>query len=161
MKREKNWRRGYRNLKFGLRKRAVFVLLVVIGCLSTSCRQQRTVVRERIVPVPQVKIDTTYHFIGGRDTIFRIETDSILIETTIHDTLIRQRVETKPLYITLRDTIFDAKTERAKEQNKWLKEENKRLKKADETARKWSVGRVIAYALGTAVVIGWLARQRI
>ena len=160
MKRERNWRRGYRNLKFGLRKRAVFVLLVVIGLALTSCRQQRTVVRERIVALPQVKIDTTYRFIGGRDTVFRIETDSILIETIIRDTLIEQHIETKPLYITVRDTIFDAKTERAKEQNKWLKEENKRLKKADETARKTSTGWVIAYALGTAVVVGWLARKR-
>lgn len=158
MKRERNWRRGYRNLKFGLRKRAVFVLLVVIGCLSTSCQQQRTVVRERIVALPQVKIDTTYRFI--KDTVFRIETDSILIETIIRDTLIEQHIETKPLYITVRDTIFDAQTERAKEQNKWLKEENKRLKKADETARKSSIGWVIAYAVGAAAVIGWLARKR-
>lgn len=158
MKKERNWRRGYRNLKFGLKKRAVFVLLVVIGCLSTSCQQQRTVVRERIVALPQVKIDTTYRFI--KDTVFRIETDSILIETIIRDTLIEQHIETKPLYITVRDTIFDAKTERAKEQNKWLKEENKRLKKADEKANKPSTGWLIAYAFGTAVVIGWLARKR-
>ena len=160
MKREKNWRRGYRNLKFGLRKRAVFVLLVVIGLALTSCQQQRTVVRERIVPVPQLKIDTTYRFIGGRDTVFRIETDSILIETVIRDTLIEQHIETKPLYITVRDTVFDTRTERAKEENKRLKEENKRLRKADETARKPSIGWVIPYALGTAVVIGWLARKR-
>lgn len=154
MKKERNWRREYRNLKFGLKKRAVFVLLVVIGCLLTSCQQQRTVVRERIVALPQVKIDTTYRFI--KDTVFRIETDSILIETIIRDTLIEQHIETKPLYITVRDTIFDAKTERAKEQNKWLKEENKRLKKADEKARKSSAGWVIAYTLGAAVTIGWL-----
>ena len=83
-----------------------------------------------------------------------------MIETIVHDTTIEQRVETKPLYITVRDTIFDASTERAKAENKRLKEENKRLKKADETARKTSTGWVIAYALGTAVVIGWLARKR-
>ena len=158
MKRERNWRRGYRNLKFGLRKRAVFVLLVVIGCLSTSCQQQRTVVRERIVALPQVKIDTTYRFI--KDTVFRIETDSILIETIVHDTTIEQRVETKPLYVTVRDTVFDASNERAKAENKRLKQENKRLKRADETANKPSTGWLIAYALGTAVVIGWLARKR-
>lgn len=156
----KNWNREYRNWRYALQRRAVFVLLVGIGLALTSCRQQRTVVRERIVALSQVKIDTTYRFIGGRDTIFRIETDSILIETIIRDTLIEQHIETKPLYVTVRDTIFDAKTERAKEQNKWLKEENKRLKRADETARKSSVGWLIAYALGTAVVIGWLARKR-
>lgn len=156
----KNWNREYRNWRYALQRRAACVLLVVIGLALTSCRQQRTVVRERIVPVPQVKIDTTYHFIGGRDTVFRIETDSILIETVIRDTLIEQHIETKPLYITVRDTIFDAKTERAKEQNKWLKAENKRLKKADETARKSSTGWVIAYAVGAAAVIGWLARKR-
>ena len=74
--------------------------------------------------------------------------------------MIEQHIETKPLYITIRDTIFDAKTERAKEQNKCLKEENKRLKKADEKANKTSTGWLIAYAFGTAVVIGWLARKR-
>lgn len=158
MKRERNWRRGYRNLKFGLRKRAVFVLLVVIGLALTSCRQQRTVVRERIVALPQVKIDTTYRFI--KDTVFRIETDSILIETIIRDTLIEQHIETKPLYITVKDTVFDTETEAAKAENKRLKEENKRLKKADETARKSSTGWVIAYAVGAAAVIGWLARKR-
>ena len=148
-------------MKFGLRKRAVFVLLVSIGLALTSCRQQRTVVRERIIPLPQVKIDTTYRFIGGRDTVFRIETDSILIETVIRDTLIEQHIETKPLYVTVRDTIFDTKTEAAKAQNKWLKEENKRLKKADETANKPSIGWIAAYTLGTAVAIGWLwARKR-
>ena len=154
----RNWNREYRNWRYALQRKAVFVLLVVIGCLSTSCQQQRTVVRERIVALPQIKIDTTYRFI--KDTVFRIETDSILIETIIRDTLIEQHIETKPLYITIRDTIFDAKTERAKEQNKWLKEENKRLKKADEKANKPSTGWLIAYAFGTAVVIGWLARKR-
>lgn len=153
----RNWKREYRNWRYALQRKAVFVLLVAIGLVSTSCQRSRTVVRERIVPLPQVRIDTTYRFI--KDTVFRIETDSILIETVIRDTLIEQHIETKPLYITIKDTIFDAKTEREKEQNKWLKEENKRLKKADETANKPSTGWLIA-ALGTVVVIGWLARKR-
>lgn len=158
MKKERNWSRGYRNSKSGLRKRAVFVSLAGIVLALTSCQRQRTVVRERIAVLPQVKIDTTYRFI--KDTVFRIETDSILIETIVHDTTIEQRVETKPLYVTVRDTVFETKTEKAKAENKWLKEENKRLKKADEKARKSSAGRVIAYALGAAFLIGWLARKR-
>ena len=158
MKRERNWRRGYRNLKFGLRKRAVCVFLASTVFLLMSCRQSNSVVRERVVQVPVVKTEQVWKY--KLDTLYRYETDSILIETVIRDTLIEQHIETKPLYITVRDTIFDAQTERAKEQNKWLKEENKRLKKADETANKPSTGWLIAYALGTAVVIGWLARKR-
>ena len=108
--------------------------------------------------VPVVKTEQVWKY--KLDTLYRYETDSILIETIVHDTTIEQHIETKPLYITIRDTIFDAKTERAKEQNKWLKEENKRLKKADEKARKSSAGWLIAYAFGTAFLIGWLARKR-
>ena len=108
--------------------------------------------------VPVVKTEQVWKY--KLDTLYRYETDSILIETIVHDTTIEQHIETKPLYITIRDTIFDAKTERAKEQNKWLKEENKRLKKADEKARKSSAGWVIAYTLGVAFLVGWLARKR-
>ena len=154
----RNWKREYRNWRYALQRKAACVLLVGIGLVSTSCQRSRTVVRERIVPLPQVRIDTTYRFI--KDTVFRIETDSILIETVIRDTLIEQRVQTKPLYITVRDTVFDTRTETAKEENKWLKEENKRLKKADETANKSSIGWLIAYAVGAVTVIGWLARKR-
>lgn len=148
----------YRNLKYALRKRVVCVFLASTVFLLMSCRQSNSVIRERVVQVPVVKTEQVWKY--KLDTLYRYETDSILIETIVHDTTIEQHIEMKPLYITVRDTIFDAKTERAKEQNKWLKEENKRLKKADEKANKPSTGWLIAYAFGTAVVIGWLARKR-
>lgn len=148
----------YRNLKYALRKRVVCVFLASTVFLLMSCRQSNSVVRERVVQVPVVKTEQVWKY--KLDTLYRYETDSILIETIVHDTTIEQHIETKPLYITIRDTIFDAKTERAKEQNKWLIEENKRLKKADEKARKSSVGWVIAYTLGAAFLVGWLARKR-
>ena len=148
MKKERNWRRGYRNLKFGLRKRAVFVLLAGIVLALTSCQQQRTVVRERIVALPQVKIDTTYRFI--KDTVFRIETDSILIETIVHDTTIEQRVETKPLYVTVRDTVFE------KTKDELMKEENKRLKAENKTMNRLNTGMAIAYSLGAVGMLSWL-----
>lgn len=144
----------YRNLKYALRKRVVCVFLASTVFLLMSCRQSNSVIRERVVQVPVVKTEQVWKY--KLDTLYRYETDSILIETIVHDTTIEQHIETKPLYITVRDTIFDPKTERAKEQNKWLKEENKRLKKADEKARKSSAGWVIAYTLGAAVTIGWL-----
>ena len=111
-----------------------------------------------MVQVPTIKTEQVWKY--KLDTLYRYETDSILIETIVHDTTIEQRVQTKPLYITVRDTVFDTKTEWAKEENKRLKEENKRLKKADETAKKSSTGWVIAYALGIAVAIGWLWASR-
>ena len=152
-------KRDYRNLKYALRKRAVFVLLVSTVLLSMSCRRSQSVIRERVVQVPTVRTEQVWKY--KLDTLYRYETDSILIETIVHDTTIEQRVQTKPLYITVRDTVFDTKTERAKAENKWLKEENKRLKKADETANKQSIGWIAAYTLGTAVAIGWLwARKR-
>lgn len=141
----------YRNLKYALRKRVVCVFLASTVFLLMSCRQSNSVVRERVVQVPVVKTEQVWKY--KLDTLYRYETDSILIETIVHDTTIEQHIETKPLYITVRDTIFDVKTERAKEQNKWLK-------KADEKARKSSAGWVIAYTLGAAFLIGWLARKR-
>lgn len=148
----------YRNLKYALRKRVVCVFLASTVFLLMGCRQSNSVIRERVVQVPVIKTEQVWKY--KLDTLYRYETDSILIETIVHDTTIEQHIEMKPLYITVRDTIFDAKTERAKKQNKWLKEENKRLKKADEKANKPSTGWLIAYAFGTAVVIGWLARKR-
>lgn len=77
---------------------------------------------------PRVEVQQEWKY--KTDTLYRYETDSILIETFITDTLIQQRVETKPLYITLKDTVFDNSQ---KEENKRLKQENKRLKQKDDT----------------------------
>lgn len=95
------------------------------------------------------------------DTLYRYETDSILIETIIQDTIIRQKVETKPLFVTVRDTVLDVKTETAKAENKRLKEENKRLEKTNKTANKINTGMAIAYALGMLGLAGllWASRR--
>lgn len=155
----RNWREEYRNLKCGSQRRVVCVLLASIVFPLTSCRQQRVAVKERVIQAPTIRTEQVWKY--KTDTLYRYETDSILIETVIHDTLIRQRVETKPLFVTVRDTVFDVQSETAKAENKRLKAENKRLKKADETARKSNIGWITAYALGTAVAIGWLwARKR-
>ena len=150
----RNWREEYENSKNALQKKAVFVLLVVIGCLLTSCQHPKNVVRERVIQAPTIRTEQVWKY--KTDTLYRYETDSILIETIIHDTLIRQRVETKPLFVTVRDTVFDVKTETTKAENKRLKAENKRLEKANEKARKTDIGWLFAWFIGTAVAIGLL-----
>lgn len=158
----KNSKNAFKNSKNGLRKKAVLGLLVVIGCLLTSCQHPKNVIRERVIQVPTIRTEQVWKY--KTDTLYRYETDSILIETIIQDTIIRQKVETKPLFVTVRDTVFDVKTETTKAENKRLKEENKRLEKANEKARKssaeWGIVWVIAYTLGAVFLIGWLARKR-
>lgn len=141
----RNWKKEYRNSKYGLQRRAACVLLVGIVSALTSCQRSRTVVRELAVQTPRVEVQQEWRY--KTDTLYRYETDSVLIETFITDTLIQQRVETKPLYITLKDTVFDTKTETVKQENKRLKEENKRLKQKDDT-RIYKLAGVLAVIAG-------------
>lgn len=159
MRRERGWKKGYKNLKYVLKKRVVSVSLASIAFLLTACQQQRSIVREKIVQVPTIKTEQVWKY--KTDTLYRYETDSILIETIIHDTLIQQRVETKPLFVTVRDTVLDTKTETAKAENKRLKEENKRLINSNKTADKINTGMAIAYALGVIGMVGlmWAAKR--
>lgn len=150
----KNWREEYKNSKNGLQRRVACVLLAGIVFLSTSCQHQKNVVRERVIQAPTIRTEQVWKY--KTDTLYRYETDSIMIETIIHDTLIRQRVETKPLFVTVRDTVFDVKTETTKAENKRLKAENKRLEKENEKARKTDIGWLFAWFIGTAVAIGLL-----
>lgn len=155
----KNSKNAFKNSKNGLREKAVLGLLVVIGLVSTNCQHQKNVVRERVIQVPTIRTEQVWKY--KTDTLYRYETDSILIETIIKDTIIRQKVETKPLFVTVRDTVLDMKTETTKAENKRLKEENKRLEKANEKARKSSAEWVIASCiLGAVFLVGWLARKR-
>lgn len=103
MRREKQWKHGFNAWKKGLKKKVAYVSLASIVLHLTSCHRQAAVITERIYTVPEIRIDTTYRW--KSDTVFRIETDSILIETLIHDTLIWQHVRTKPQYIKVRDTV--------------------------------------------------------
>lgn len=122
-------KRGLKNLKNALRKKAVCVLLVNIAFLSMSCTHQKAVlVQQKITPVASVKIDTC--FVYHRDTTFVFETDTFLIETIIRDTLVTQRIETKPYYITTTDTIYiETPTQVQKTDKKDQKEEIKIAKK--------------------------------
>lgn len=138
----RNWKKEYKNSRYGLQKRAACVLLAGIGLALTSCQRSRVVVRELAVQTPRVEVQQEWKY--KTDTLYRYETDSILIETFITDTVIRQRVETKPLYITLKDTVFD---DSPSEENKRLKEENKWLKQKDDT-------RIYKLAGGFAVIAG-------
>ena len=155
----KNSKNAFKNSKNGLRKKAVLGLLVVIGLVSTSCQHPKNVIRERVIQVPTIRTEQVWKY--KTDTLYRYETDSILIETIIQDTIIRQKVETKPLFVTVRDTVLDVKTETAKAENKRLKEENKRLEKTNKTANKINTGMAIAYALGMVGLAGllWASRR--
>lgn len=154
----KNSKNAFKNSKNGLQKKAVLGLLVVIGCLLTSCQHPKNVIRERVIQVPTIRTEQVWKY--KTDTLYRYETDSILIETIIQDTIIRQKVETKPLFVTVRDTVLDTKTETTKAENKRLKEENKRLEKANEKARKADIRWLFVLFIGAAFLVGRLAKKR-
>lgn len=123
-------KRGLKNLKNALKRKAVCVLVVNIAFLLMSCTQHQkaVLVQEKTIPVPSVRIDTA--FVYHRDTAFVFETDTFLIETIIRDTLITQHIETKPYYITTTDTIYiETPTQLQKTNKKDQKEEIKRAKK--------------------------------
>ncbi len=112
------------DLKKGLKKKVVCGLAASIVYLLMSCTQPKAVlVQEKITPVPVLQIDTC--FVYKRDTIFRIDTDTFLIETIIRDTLISQHIETKPFFIRSTDTVFiSEKTEQKSEVKQAKKERN-------------------------------------
>lgn len=110
------------DLKKGLKKKVVCGLAASIVYLLMSCTQPKAVlVQEKITPVPVLQIDTC--FVYKRDTIFRIDTDTFLIETIIRDTLISQHIETKPFFIRSTDTVFINTTSEQKSEVKQAKKE--------------------------------------
>lgn len=113
--------------KKDLKKRAAFALAASIVLALTSCKpQKQAIIRQQAIPVPVLQIDTC--FVYKRDTIFRIDTDTFLIETIIRDTLISQHIETKPFFIRSTDTVFINTTSAQKSEQKQT-EEAKQIKK--------------------------------
>lgn len=110
--------------KKDLKKRAAFALAASIVLALTSCKpQKQAIIRQQAIPVPVLQIDTC--FVYKRDTVFRIDTDTFLIETIIRDTLISQHIETKPFFIRSTDTVFiSEKTEQKSEVKQAKKERN-------------------------------------
>ena len=84
-----------------LRKIVAFVMIVSCGLLSISCCNQKEILQPTIRYIESHSIDTCFVF--RTDTAFVWETDTLRIETLIRDTVIRQRIETKPIII--RDTV--------------------------------------------------------
>lgn len=147
MLRGNRWKRGSKSWNIASKKRAACVLLASTGLLLTSCRHQAAIVQERLVATPSVKIDTAWVF--RQDTVFRLETDTFLIETTVRDTLVRQSIRVKPYYIKVTDTI--------KIDSQQTKKENKKSEKRAESERNW----LFAILVGLlALTIFWLAKTK-
>ncbi|MEE0917816.1 MAG: hypothetical protein UIQ67_05890, partial [Bacteroidales bacterium] len=85
----------------GLRKIVAFAMIVSYGFLSISCCKTKEILQPTVRYVESHSIDTCFVF--RTDTAFVWETDTLRIETLIRDTVIRQRIETKPIII--RDTV--------------------------------------------------------
>ena len=126
----KNLRNVLICLKNALKKIRVFATIVLVGLLLTACCNQKEIVRPTIKIVPTHKIDTC--FVVKSDTILCYETDTLKVKTIIHDTIVRLKIETKPIIV--RDTIITKI-----EQNKAKKENTETKKKDTETKKKLSL----------------------
>ena len=84
-----------------LLKIAVLGTIVSCGFLLTSCCKTKEILQPTVRYIESHSIDTCFVF--RTDTAFVWETDTLRVETLIRDTIIRQRIETKPIYI--HDTI--------------------------------------------------------
>ena len=126
----KNLRNVLICLKNALKKTRVFATIVSVGLLLTACCNAREIAQPTIKLVPTHKIDTC--FVMKQDTLFCFETDTLRVETYIHDTVVHFKVETKPIIV--RDTIITKI-----EQNKAKKENIETKKKDTETKKKLSL----------------------
>lgn len=118
--------------KHGLRKIRVSVTAVIGVCLLTSCCNQKEIVQPTIKIVPTHKIDTCFDV--KSDTILWLETDTLRVEAIVKDTMLRLRVETKPIIV--RDTtITEGETEKAKIKKERAKIEKEKAKKNEEKAK--------------------------
>ena len=111
----------------------------VIGVLLlTSCCSPKEIVQPTIKIVPTHKIDTC--FVVKSDTILCFETDTLRVETIVRDTILRLKVETKPIIV--RDTII---TKVEKEKSK----KNEEKAKEKYTLLEYFIGIVSIIALIT------------
>ncbi|MEE1120006.1 MAG: hypothetical protein U0K90_08735 [Bacteroidales bacterium] len=128
--------------KKGLQKILAFATIVLVGLLLTACCNQKEIVQPTIKIVPTHKIDTC--FVVKSDTILCYETDTLKVETIIHDTIVRLKIETKPIIV--RDTIITKI-----EQNKAKKENTETKKKDTETKKKLS----LFFSLAGILILFW------
>lgn len=113
------------NWKRKLKRILVTGVIVSIVLTLTSCCNQKYVPQERIKIVPASKIDTC--FVVKSDTVLCFETDTLKAETIIRDTILRLRIETKPIIV--RDSIFTkVEKEKAKKNEEKAKENPKKTK---------------------------------
>lgn len=107
------------NWKRKLKRILVTDVIVSIVLTLTSCCNQKYIPQERIKIVPTHKIDTC--FVVKQDTLYCFETDTLKVETYIHDTIVRLKVETKPIIV--RDPIISViEKEKAKKEDTETKE---------------------------------------
>lgn len=113
------------NWKRKLKQILVTGVIVSIVLTLTSCCNQKYVPQETIKIVEPHRIDTC--FVVKQDTLFCFDTDTLRVETYIHDTIVRLKVETKPIIV--RDTIITkVEKEKAKENEEKAKENPKKTK---------------------------------
>ena len=112
-------------LKNVSQKILAFATIVLVGLLLTACCNQKEIVQPTIKIVPTHKIDTCLDV--KSDTILWLETDTLKVEAIVKDTMLRLRVETKPIIV--RDTInTKGETEKAKIEKEKAKKNSKKTK---------------------------------
>lgn len=120
----RHWRQKVKKKLQNSQNTPVFVI-VIIGLLSIGCCSPKPIAQPTIKIVPTHSIDTC--FVVKQDTLFCFDTDTLRVETYIHDTIVRLKVETKPIII--RDTIITkVEKEKAKEEEEKAKENPKKTK---------------------------------
>jgi hypothetical protein len=113
------------NWKRKLKRILAIATIASIVLILTGCCNRKYVPQERITIVPTHKIDTC--FVVKQDTLFCFETDTLRVETYIHDTIAMLKVETKQIIV--RDTInTKGETEKAKIKKEKAKENPKKTK---------------------------------
>lgn len=111
--------------KKGLQKILAFATIVLVGLLLTACCSQKEIVQPTIKIVPTHKIDTCFDV--KSDTILWLETDTLRVEAIVRDTMLRLRVETKPIIV--KDTLITkGEEEKAKIEKEKAKENKEKTK---------------------------------
>lgn len=120
----RHWRQKVKKKLQNSQNTPVFVI-VIIGLLSIGCCSPKPIAQPTVRIVETHQIDTC--FVAKQDTLFCFDTDTLRVETYIHDTIVRLKVETKPIIV--RDTIFTKiEKEKAKKNEEKAKENPKKTK---------------------------------